>query len=54
MSSIVTKVSESLKRYSAKLTIKTPTGKPSSNPPSVERRVRQRKRRLSNVLRSLG
>lgn len=54
MSLFATKVAESVKKYTAKLTIQTPTNKPNSNPPSVERRVRHRRRRLDNILKSLG
>ena len=53
MSEFVKSVTTSLKRVSPKLTIKTPTGKANSNPPSVERRKRSRKRRLHNIFKEL-
>ena len=53
MSEFVKQASESLKRLTTKLTVKTPTGKANSNPPSVERRVRRKKKRLETLFKSL-
>ena len=53
MSEFVKSVTLSFKRVSTKLTVKTPTGKTNSNPPSVERRKHTRKRRLHDIFKEL-
>jgi len=45
--------SKLFKGYTVKLTIMTPTGKTTSNPPSVERRKRENKRRLHRIFKEL-
>jgi len=53
MSEFVKSVEVSFKRPASKLSVKTPTTKSSSNPPSVERRKRHRKRRLHHIFKEL-
>jgi hypothetical protein len=53
MSEFVKSVEVSFKRTASKLSVKTPTGKTNSNPPSVERRKHTRKRRLHNIFKEL-